>query len=445
MKADLLIKNCSVLTPDFEIKNNQSIAIQGNEIKEIGNQEDINNKYQPEEVINGNGKLSMPGLIDCHVHICQQLLRGRTADEFPMVWARIIVPFESNLTEDDSYVSGELCALEMIKSGTTAFAESGGRHMQAVIRAIDKSGLRAMIARSVMDQAEFIPNIMKDSTENSIKKTEELYKKFNNIGDGRIKIWFALRQILTCSTELISLTAEKAKEYSTGVHIHLAEHRDEVSYCLQNFKKRPAEYLNSLGFLGSNVIAAHSIMLTDSEIDLLSEKGVSAVCCPRSNLSNHGFPKTPTMLNAGVNIGLGTDGAHSSKMDLFEQMKILRSAISAFYGIPIFDPVSLPAKKLLKMVTQGGAKAIGMGDKLGKLSEGYLADISLINIDQPHLSPTHNLINTLVDAASGSDVWDLIVDGKIIMQNRKVLTLDEEKIIYKAKKHMNEIKKRASI
>lgn len=445
MEIDLLIKNCSFLTHDFEIEQNRSIAIQGKKILEIGPVGDLNDKYQPENFIEGKGKLAIPGFVDGHVHTCQQLLRGRTADEYPMVWARILVPFESSLNKDDVYISGKLCALEMIKAGTTAFAESGGRHMAEAIRAIDESGLRGMIAYSVMDQGKSIPDTMKDTVEEAIKKTEDLYREFNDTGDGRIKVWFALRQVLTCSSELIKITAEKAKEYNTGVHIHLEEHRDEVSYCLQNFQMRPTEYLDSLGLLGPNVIAAHSVLMTDSEIDLLAERDVSAVHCPRGNLGNHWFPKTPTLLNAGVNVGLGTDGAAKSNMDLFEEMKILRSAIRAYYGIPIFDPVSMPAKKLLKMVTQGGAKAIGLGNKLGRLEEGYLADISLINIDQPHLSPNHNLVNTIVDAANGGDVWDLIVNGNVIMKNREVLTLDEKEIIYEAQKHMDQIKARNGI
>lgn len=438
-KLDFLIVDCSIVTPEFAIEKNMSIGILGNAIEIIGKKEDIVLAYAVKETIDGYGKMALPGFIDAHMHSCQQLLRGRTADEYPMIWSRILVPFESSLDDDDVYVSAKLCALDMIKSGTTAFAESGGTHMASAIRAFDESGLRGMIARSTMDQGSAIPDSMKDSADASIRKTEALFSEFNNAGDGRIKIWFALRQVLTCGSELIRMTAEKAKEYGTGVHIHLEEHRDEVSYCLQNFQLRPAEYLDSLGFLGPNVIAAHSILMTDREISLIAERGVSAVHCPRSNLSSHWFPRTTSLLHAHANVALGTDGASNHKMDLFEEMKILRSAIQAFYGIPLFDPVCMTAETLLRMVTQGGARAIMMADQLGKLQTGYRADIILVDMDQAHLSPNNNDINTLVDNASGSDVSDMLVDGKLLMKNREVLVFEEKKVIREARETLRKI------
>lgn len=444
-KLDLLIKNCSIITPGFDIEENMSIGVLGNTIEVIDNEKDVTLTYEARENINGYGKIALPGFIDSHMHSCQQLLRGRIADEFPMIWSRILVPFESSLEADDVYVSAKLCALEMIKSGTTAFAESGGPHMHAAIKAFDESGLRGMIARSTMDQGAVIPEIMKDSASESIKKTEALFTEFNGIGDGRIKIWFALRQVLTCSSKLIEMTANKAKEYGTGVHIHLEEHRDEVSYCLQNFKLRPAEYLDSLGLLGPNLIAAHSILMTDKEISLIAERGVSAVHCPRNNLNSHWIPRTTTLINAQANVALGTDGASGHKMDLFEEMKVLRSAIQAFYGIPLFDPVCMTAETLLRMVTQGGARAIMMADQLGKLQKNYHADIILVNIDQAHLSPSNNYINTLVDNASGSDVSDMIVNGKLLMKDREVLVFDEQKVIREAGVSLQKINVRAGL
>lgn len=445
MKCDILIKDCALMTPELNIVEGQAVAITDTKIAEIGPSTELTAKYEPETIISGKGKLLMPGLVDAHTHTCQQLLRGRTMDEYPMVWARILVPFESNLNEEDVYYSAQLSCLEMIKSGTTAFADSGGLHMHKVVEATAESGMRAAITRSTMDMGAFIPDSMKDTADTAIKKIEQLYDSYHGAGEGRISIWFAIRQVMTCSPELIRMVGEKAKEYQTGIHAHLAEHRDEVSFCLQKYQKRPAEYLDSLGVLGSNLLTAHNVALSESEVELLKERDVKIVHCPRSNFGNHGFPKTPRMVELGMSIGIGSDGAAGASLSLFDEIRVFRSGIHAFWGIPIFDPVVLPAKELVKMVTLGGARALLLENEIGTIEVGKKADLILINIEQPHISPTHNLINTLVEAVTGNDVQDVIIDGKVVMKNREVLTIDEERVLYENKKRIKSIAAKAGI
>lgn len=443
MKCDILIRNCQVLNSDFSISTDCSVAIDNTLIIEIGNVKEMEEKYEAVETIEGKGKLLMPGFIDGHTHTCQQLLRGRVSDEFPMIWTRFLVPFESNLTPEDSYVSAQLSCLEMIKSGTTGFADSGGVHMHRVADAVIESGMRAAITRSTMDMGAAITGAMKETAEESIARTEELYKAYQGAGDGRVDIWFALRQVMTCSENLIRMVVDKAKEYNTGIHAHLCEHKDEVSYCLQNYKKRPAEFLNDLGALGPNLLTAHNVVLSEHDITLLAEKKVKVIHCPRANLANHGFPKTPRIVEAGISVGLGCDGAAPSNLSLFDEMKVLRYGTIAYWGLTVFDPVVLTTLSLLKAVTQGGANAIQHGDTLGTVEVGKKADLILLNIDQPHISPSQNLINTIVEAASGHDVTDSIINGKVVMKNREVLTLDEEKIMAESKARMKEIILRA--
>ena len=442
-KLDMIIKRCSVLSPHMEVVKDQSIGIQGNRIVIIDSEHEVETQYTATEMVDGYGKIAMPGLTDGHMHTCQHFLRGGTADEYPMVWSRILVPFESALDEDDVYASARLCATEMIKHGTTSFAESGGPLIHAAAPAYLESGMRGRLAYSIMDQGAAIPDSMKDSIENLIEKTEKLYQEYHGSGNDRIKVFFGLRQILTCSSELIKLSGERARALDTGVHIHLEEHRDEVKFCLQNFQMRPVDYLESLDLLGPNLIAAHSVLMTDHEIKKVAEKRVNAIHCPRSNLSSHGFPRTPTLLEAGASVGLGTDGAAGSNMDVFQEMKIIRSAIRAAYGIPLFDPVALPAREILRMVTQGGANAMMLGDSAGVLAPGKLADIILLNVDQSHLSPSLNYINTIVDCANGTDVSDSIIDGKLVMKNREVLVFDEEEVKAEARKHAEKVWKKA--
>ena len=439
---DLIIKNCSVMMPDFSIKKEQDILIQDSFIKKIT---DTDDGYESKEVLNGKNKLVMPGLVDGHTHTCQQLLRGRTANEYPMVWTRILVPYESSLTPEDCYWGAKLACLEMIKSGTTAFAESGSTHMGDVANAVIESGMRAALARSTMDIGDAIPDCMKESSELNILHTEALYDKYQGTGDGRVDIWFAIRQVMTCSPELIREIGKEARRLKTGIHAHLCEHKDEVSFCLQHYQKRPAEFLDDMGVLGPNLLTAHNVVLSERDIDLLGERNVKLIHCPRANYANHGFPKTPRILQNNMSLGLGCDGASRPNLSLFAEMKHLLYGTMAFWGIPIFDPDIICAKDLLKMVTVGGARALQHEAELGTIEEGKKADLITINLMQPHLTPTHNLLNTLVDCAAEHDVTDSVINGKIVMRDRNVLTMNEEEIIKECSKRMKQIAERSGI
>ena len=439
---DIAIRNCMVMLPDFSFKEAQDVLIKDSLIAAI---EDTGKDAEAAEVIDGSGKLVMPGLVDSHTHTCQQLLRGRVANEYPMVWTRFLVPFESNLSPEDCYWSARLACLEMIKSGTTAFAESGSTHMDAVADAVIEAGMRAAIARSTMDMGGAIPDSMKMSAEKNIEMTEDLYDRYQGKGNGRIDIWFAIRQVMTCSPELIRTIGDEARRLKTGIHAHLCEHKDEVSFCLQNYKKRPAAFLDDMGVLGPNLLTAHNVLLAERDIDLLAEHDVKVIHCPRANYANHGFPKTPRILQNGISVGLGCDGAARSNLSIFAEMKQLNYGTMAYWGVPIFDLDVIFPCDLMKMATVGGANAIQHGDMLGTVEVGKKADIITVNLDQPHIMPTNNLLNTIVDCVTEHDVIDSIIDGRLVMRNREVLTIDERETLRECSKRIKEIAKRAGI
>ena len=192
-------------------------------------------------------------------------------------------------------------------------------------------------------------------------------------------------------------------------------------------------------------MTAHNVLLSEHDITLMAQKDVKVIHCPRSNFSNHGFPKTPRMMECGMNIGIGCDGASNVSLDMFEEMRILKHGIISYWGLPIFDPVAMPMKDLLKMATIGGAAAMGHGEEIGIIEEGRKADLILVDIHQPHLFPSQNLVNTLVAAGRGSDVTDSVINGKLVMKDRQVLTIDEEKVLSDSFQHMKEIIRRAGI
>ncbi|PMC35699.1 cytosine deaminase [Bacillus sp. UMB0899] len=443
-ESDLIIKDCSILTADFEIKHKQSIVIKESTILAVDDASVIGETYKSMSSMDGKGKLFMPGFVDAHMHTCQQLLRGRIADEYPMIWTRIMVPFESNLREEDVHISAQLSCLDMIKSGTTAFVDAGGTFMHKVAETAIQSGLRAAITCSTMNAGNQIPENMKSTEEELLKRNTQLFNEFHGLGDGRLNVWFSLRSIISCTPSLITKVFEKAKELNTGVQAHMNEYPNEISFCLENFQKRPFEFLESLGVLDSNFLSAHSILLSENEVDILKHYDVKVAHCPISN-AGKGIPKTPSLLQKGISVGIGTDGAAHSGLSVFDEMKTFKSLMRAFWGTPIFDPKVMPAKKLLELATLGGAKAMLQGDHFGTIEAGKKADLIGINIDQPHILPTHNLVNSLVESVNSTDVSDVIVNGQVIMKNREVLTLDEEKIMFESKLAMESMSLRAGI
>jgi len=443
-KCDLIIKNCSILTNKFAIEEDMSIAIADKKIIAIDNALQISKQYRSETTLEGKGKLLMPGLIDAHMHTNQQFLRGKITDEYPMIWTRIMVPYESNLNEEDVYKSAQLSCLEMIKSGTTSFVDAGGSYMHKVAESALQAGLRATLTCSTMNTGNSIPANMRFSEEENIQQNKKLYEDFHQAGDGRINIWFSLRSIITCTPSLITRVFETAKELNTGVQAHMNEYTNEISFCLEHYQKRPLEFLESLGVLDQPFLSAHSILLSDNEIDIVNKYNIKIAHCPISN-SGKGFTKTPTLLHKGASIGLGTDGAAHAGLSLFDQMKVLKSLMRAYWGTPIFDPIVMPSAKILEMATLGGAKASLQEQQIGTLEVGKKADLIAINLNQPHIQPTHNLVNTLVESATSNDVIDVVIDGKIVMKNRETLTLDEERIMFESRIAAAKMAKKAGI
>ena len=437
-KCTLIIKNCIVLLSDLSCLDKASIAIDGDNIIEIGKMDLIDTVFTSDEVINAKGKLAIPGMVDAHTHTVQQFLRGCVIDEPPIVWIRILLPYEAKLNEQDRYHAARLSCLQMLRAGITTFADSGTGDMVPVIQVVQEMGLRAAITRMTRDEGDFIPQIFKEPAEVAVKKNEELYKQFHGSGNGRVNIWFSITSPMTTSPKLATMVAEAAREYNTGIHIHLAEHLEEVKQCLTQRGMRPPFYLDSCGLLGPNLIAAHCIQISDFDIRLLAERGVNIIHCPRSNLKSQGVPKLLAERAAGINIGLGNDGASTANLDLFFQMQLLKLSTQAEYGLPIFEPVVLPISEAFKMATINGAKALMLGDKIGSIEVGKKADIVLVDINQPHISPNRGLLNTLVMVGSGHDVTDVIIDGHIILRDREFVLIDEAEVVKAATAQLND-------
>ena len=426
---NILIKNTNILTPTELIKG--SILIKDDIISEIS--ENISEEGV-DKVIDGTDKITLPGLINTHTHLSMDLFRGLADDLALDEWLNDhIWPMEANLNGWYCYIGALLGACEMIKSGTTTFCDMYF-YMEDVAKAIAESGIRGVLSYGMIDFADA------EKRENEFKENISLFENCNGMADGRIKVFLGPHSPYTCSKELLIRAREEADKYGMGIHIHVGETQKEVNDLLESTGMRPFEYLDSLGLLGPDVLAAHAVWLSDSEIEIIKEKGVKLSHNPCSNMKlASGISPVDRLLKEGVCVSLGTDGSSSNNnLDLFEEMKFA----SLLQKVDSLNPEALNALETLKMATINGAKALGLEDEIGSIEVGKKADLILIDTNAVNLTPdSTDLTSNIVYAANGANVDTTICNGQILMENRKVLSLDEEKILAEARLAIDELKK----
>ncbi len=413
----LWIRNTQILTMTDAPLITGDILIENDKIAVIGT-------VTPEqaagaEVIDGSHTIAMPGLVNTHTHAAMTLLRSYADDMELMPWLNDkIWPAEAKFVNEYIYWGSALAAVEMIQSGTTTFADMYDS-MHEVARVTEESGLRANLARGCV--------VFSDPELKNIQKNVRLYENFHNSADGRIKVWFAPHAPYTCPPEYLTKIVEAADQCHTGIHVHLAETQDELRQIREGYGKTPTEYLNDLGVFELPTLAAHSVYLTDSDIAILKEHNVGVAHNPSSNLKlASGIANIPKYLQAGLNVGIGTDGCSSNNtLNMFKEMTIC----SFVQKVNAMDPTVLPADEILKLATIGGAKAMRWDDEIGTLEVGKKADLILVDLNKPHFAPWNNSVSDLVYSAQGSDVKTTIVNGKVLMKNYEVLTMDVEKIM----------------
>jgi 5-methylthioadenosine/S-adenosylhomocysteine deaminase len=446
--VDVLVKHAIVVTmdPQKRVFNDGAVAVKGNRILAVGETDDLETRYKGDKTIDGTHHALIPGLIDCHAHVHQQFLRTAwwiDTPALPVGWQNFLMPFEGTLTAEDAQLGARLACINMIKSGTTCFADAGGSHPDELAKAVEKTGMRAVIARSTADMGEGPELGMKNmvfSTKDAIRKNVELVERWNNTADGRIHAWFGLRQIMVCSEELWEKFKELSAAYRTGIHTHLAELPDEVVWALTQWGKRPLERLYETGFLGPNILFAHMVYLNDREVLLAAEKNIKVAHCPVGILQRISRPtKIPQMLASGITVGLGSDGAAIRSLDMFEEMMVAGFMHRGQFGSQYMDTVTIPSDQILSMTTIDAAKALLWDRELGSLEPGKLADFVMVNLNAPHLTPAYRLYALLVYFAKGSDVDTVVINGKVVMEKRHLTTIDEDEVLTQARGRSKEI------
>ena len=405
-KYALLITNVAVDGKAVDIFIDGTGTIAG-----IGENKRKNHKGEAEFIIDGDGAIALPGLVNTHTHAAMTLLRGYADDMVLQDWlSQKIWPLEAHLTGDDVYWGTRLACLEMIRSGTTAFNDMYFC-MEDAARAVEQSGIRAVLSYGFIDLFDA------EKREREIKATKNLAAHVRILNNPRIKAAVGPHAIYTVSKEGLAWCAEFARDQKMGIHIHLSETEKEVNDCIARYGRRPSALLDECGILTPGTVAAHCCWLDEAECRLLGKYGVSVSHNPVSNMklaTNRATPY-PGLLSAGVNVCLGTDGcASNNNLDMFEEMKIA-ALLQKFYWN---NPTVLPGPEALLMATAHGAKALGFGP--GTLAVGTPADIVLVSTRTACNTPLHNATSNLVYSCNGGAVETTICDGRVLMLEREI-------------------------
>lgn len=424
----MLLKNCSwVITqnPGREILRDVDVLIEGSRIAEIGR-----GLAKRDEVIDCSGKALLPGLVNAHTHLAMTLFRGYADDMLLQEWlSKRIWPLEARLKERHVYAGSLLGALELLKGGVTTFNDMYF-FGEGVRKAVEESGIRGVFSQGVLDYptAEF-----KNAGE-ALRLFEALSRKKTELFTPAI----GTHAPYTCSRETLLRAKELAAKHGALIHIHASETRKEVYDSLREKGRRPIEYLDDIGFLGENVLVAHAGWATKAEVAMLAESHAKVAHCPVSNmkLAVGGVAPLPEMFQSRVVVSLGSDGAASNNsLDMFQEMKLA----SLLQKMHRWDAGLLPAQKALDMATIDGATALGMGDKIGSVEVGKKADLILLDLKKPHLAPLHSVVSSVVYSARAGDVDTAIVNGRVLMQGRRVLSLSEEEVLGRASRAAEEL------
>lgn len=413
----ILLKRAEVLFPAGQVSV-ADIAIEGNRIAGIGELSD----WQADTIVDCHDKLAIPGFVNTHTHAAMTLFRSYADDMLLMDWLKYkIWPAEANLSGEDVYWGTMAAIAEMIKSGTTCFSDMYF-FMDDVARAVQESGIRAVLSRGMAGVAP--------TGAQALVESESFFKDWHKAANGRITVMLGPHAPYTCPPEYLKKVVELARKLGAQIHIHLSETAGEVSDCHKLYGKSPIALMNELGVLDCGVLAAHCVHLSSEDIELIAQKKVRVAHNPGSNMKlASGIAPVKELFDAGVCVGLGTDGAASNNnLDLLEEMRLT----ALLHKVSTGDPTILPAGTAVDMATKQGAEAVGHGNSIGRLETGYKADIVLIDMHSPHWYPRHDRLSLLTYAANSSDVHTVIIDGKIVLAAGRLTTIDEEKIMREA-------------
>ena len=424
---DLVIGNATIVTMNGsrEVLRDAELVIEGNRLTKVGPSElPSEQQRRPRRFIDGRGKIVMPGLIHSHLHACQTLCRSHADGLELLDWLRErIWPYEAALDLEAMRAAADLAFLECLLSGATAVLDMGTtHHYGAVFESARDAGIRLTGGKCMIDSGQAVPRRLRETTEESLALSLELLEAWHGQEGGRLRYALAPRFVLSCTEELLRRTAALAVERGVRIHTHASESQPECDAVRTRTGRDYLEYLSELGCLGPTTTLAHCVWLTAQEQRLLRESGTRVAHCPGANLKlASGVAKVPELLAHGVSVGLGADGAAcNNNLDPWVEMRL-----ASLIHNPRVGSTAMKAMDVLELATLGGARALGLEHELGSLEVGKKADVVLVDLREAHALPiSEDVVSSLVYAAQSRDVTDVIVDGQVVVRNRRILTMD---------------------
>lgn len=415
---------------------NGAVAIKDGVIVDYGSKESILAKYKSENVVERHDHIAMPGLIDCHTHTQQYLLRSLIDDkmvQLPPVWTKLLVPFEWGLDEELARLSTQASLINMLKNGITYYVEAGAPYPEIAVEETAKSGVKAAVTYATYDKCD-------DKTwgwEEVVNRVEKLLSKYRSFSSN-VKIWISLRQVMMSSDELVQKVIDIAERWKTGLTIHLGEYQGEVDYTLSKYGLRPLEFLIKLGLHRiTPIIISHGLFLSPKELRIARENNISICWCPTVDSWLTGIHWAGLIEN-GVNVIIGSDGGAWGRLDLLHEVKVAKALSRALSNAILYYKAGISSENLIKMIT--GLGGIVVKDNVGLIKQGYSADIIILKYKDLRILPLHNPISTIVDLLEGYDVTDVFINGKAVVENSLVKYIDEEIILNKLLDREDELK-----
>ncbi|HEY3028443.1 MAG TPA: 5'-deoxyadenosine deaminase [Pyrinomonadaceae bacterium] len=440
MNESILIKGGTLVTMDAE-----NSIVQGDLLINEGRIASIPGAAADADVVIDAGDCAvLPGFVQTHIHLCQTLFRGR-ADDLPLLdWLKKrIWLMEAAHTAESIRASAQLGVAELIKGGTTcALTMETVNYTEEVFKVVEETGLRATVGKCMMDKGDDLPPALRENAEESIRESLALHEEWHGRGNGRLRYCFAPRFAVSCTRQLLSEVSKLAQERGIIIHTHSSENQTECEVVEQETGQRNITYLDSLGISGSHVVLAHCIHLDGNEMDTLARTRTHVAHCPSSNLKlGSGIARVDEMLERGISVSLGADGsACNNRLDMFTEMRTAALLQKVLHG-----PESLPARQVLRMATIDGARALGLGSETGSLEAGKRADVIIVRLNELHTSPAGDPISTMVYSAVPTDVDTVIIDGKVVMRERNLLTLDQQDVIKQANNEAEQLMLRVGV
>jgi len=453
MSVQLWVTNATILTQD------KSRRVRRGHIQIVdGKIEKITTRLpqrlsQTTKVIDANGLIVLPGFVQTHVHLCQTLFRNQADDLELLDWlAKRIWPMEGAHTEETLNISALLGIHELLSSGTTCILDMGTvRHTEAILEAVQRTGIRASVGKCLMDHPERTPKVLREKTDLALREAVDLFSRWNGAAHDRIRISYAPRFVISCTENLLREVAQLSKTQRALVHTHASENKKEIELVREISGCENIEYLDQLGLASERTVLAHCVWLSSNEIDILSSRRVSVAHCPSSNLKlASGIANVPLLREKGVRVALGADGAPcNNNLNMFQEMRL-----AALIQKPGHGPRAMRALDVLDMATREGAKALHWFDDIGSIEEGKRADLIAVDLRRPENLVVEDLsrsddpqawASAIVYAGQASHVTWTMVDGQIVFSKNKVKGIVTADLISRAYKAHSKIKKASGV